>query len=386
MALSGTAVPEVIAGRIPILDITDYLRGKPRALETLAEQLAWALENVGFYFLKAPPGEAFNGTLPRLMEMNRQVHRLPRAKLEGIGVAKDRQGLGYSFGQEGLPEEGDEDYQAVRSRVQTGKGRAYDQQAYVSQGSFRTLSLTNGHGRRFVDQGHICPEESDVPGFRETAATYFAEMSQTIGTVLLPVYAKALRMPEEEGASSFREAFFQEPGQILNLNYYPPRPVEKQDWNGINSHADVSFLTVVAQDGLPGLLIMLPDGEWVPVPPVPEHSVLVNTGEFLRRFTNNRWRNPVHKVIPPADAHRHSIAFFFNMDKRVPVAPFPQFCTPEAPALYDPVTFVSFYGSGETPFTVGAREMEKRRGKASTAPPGFAERVSPMTPSNSAKL
>ena len=32
-------------------------------------------------------------------------------------------------------------------------------------------------------------------------------------------------------------------------------------------HADNDFLTILAQDGIPGLQVMLGSGEWVRVPP-----------------------------------------------------------------------------------------------------------------------
>src|SRR5260370_26459677 len=37
---------------IPILDLAPYLAGRPAALEELAVQLRYALQKVGFYFIK----------------------------------------------------------------------------------------------------------------------------------------------------------------------------------------------------------------------------------------------------------------------------------------------------------------------------------------------
>ena len=49
------------------------------------------------------------------------------------------------------------------------------------------------------------------------------------------------------------------------MNYYPAAPKGEEDWNGFGMHADLDFLTVVAHDSAPGLQIMLPNGDWVPV-------------------------------------------------------------------------------------------------------------------------
>src|SRR6266478_7024104 len=37
---------------IPMLDLTSYLTGRPGALEELTHQLRYALETIGFYFIK----------------------------------------------------------------------------------------------------------------------------------------------------------------------------------------------------------------------------------------------------------------------------------------------------------------------------------------------
>jgi isopenicillin N synthase-like dioxygenase len=43
--------PHLIADAIPLLDVSAYLAGERATLETLAGELRWAFENVGFYYL-----------------------------------------------------------------------------------------------------------------------------------------------------------------------------------------------------------------------------------------------------------------------------------------------------------------------------------------------
>lgn len=105
---------------------------------------------------------------------------------------------------------------------------------------------------------------------------------------------------------------------------------------------------------------MLPDGAWVQAPAIPG-CFLVNTGEFLKRLTNGAWLNTVHKVVPPVERDRYSVVFFLAQDKKFQMAPLPQFCSPTNPPRYEPFTYQSFYVSGETPYTVGARELGSRR-------------------------
>src|SRR3546814_4738718 len=57
----------------------------------------------------------------------------------------------------------------------------------------------------------------------------------------------------------------------------------------------------------PGLEIMLPDGRWVAQPTVPG-AFLVNAGQILKRWTNNRFRATPHRVISPKSGEaRYSI-------------------------------------------------------------------------------
>ena len=65
---------------------------------------------------------------------------------------------------------------------------------------------------------------------------------------------------------------------------------------------------------MPGLEIVAPDGDWTPV--VPEEGLfLVNLGDLLAEWTNDRWRSTLHRVVPPAGdgpARRRSAAFFHD--------------------------------------------------------------------------
>lgn len=342
---------------VPTLDFTDFFNGKPGAVEELSRQLNESSENVGFYFLKGAPEELVRGLLPRVFEMNRRLHKLPEEKLRAIDQDHDRQKLGYTFS-DGGSKEGDS-YAALE-----GITPGFDHSKGVAQGTYRLLSMSTGHGRSLADQRpNIFPAESDLPGGFEVTEEFFAAM-RALSFSILPVYADALGMPEQDLLARFTDA-----NVNLKFQYYPPRPLEKPDWNAIPAHCDVSFFTMVAQDGddptQPGLQIMLPHGDWAGVS-CPADCILVNTGEFLTRLTNGRWRNAVHKVIPPPDRDRYALVLFFAQDKRVEMAPLPKFLSGPA-TNFQPFSYHSVMTSGETPFTVGLRELRKvREGVAGT--------------------
>src|SRR4051812_45012342 len=81
----------MVGGRLPVLDAAPFLRGEPGALEALAAELRFALENVGFYLLAGHGIE--DGLIERTYAAAKRFHGQPlEAKLK---VRIDEHNLGY---------------------------------------------------------------------------------------------------------------------------------------------------------------------------------------------------------------------------------------------------------------------------------------------------
>lgn len=108
------------------------------------------------------------------------------------------------------------------------------------------------------------------------------------------------------------------------------------------AHADYGTLTLLRQDDAPGgLQVVGVDGEWHDVPALPG-AYVVNVGDALARWTNDRWRSTVHRVVvPPADAvgstDRFSLAFFHNANWDAPLTCVPTCVPPGEKPRYEPV-------------------------------------------------
>src|SRR5690606_35214903 len=77
----------------------------------------------------------------------------------------------------------------------------------------------------------------------------------------------------------------------------PPEPGQLR----AGAHTDYGTLTLLRQDDAPGgLEVRGTDGRWHAVPAV-DGAFVVNVGDALERWSNDRWRSTLHRVVvPPA--------------------------------------------------------------------------------------
>jgi isopenicillin N synthase-like dioxygenase len=183
---------------------------------------------------------------------------------------------------------------------------------------------------------NVWPTEAESIRARLTA--YFDAVADLAST-LTRIFAAALDMPEE-----FFVERCQHPTEVLRIIRYErqpgsPDPVEGQQ--RVGAHTDYGIVTVLYADPVAGLQIVGPDGDWWPVMPA-EDGFVVNIGDLLAQWTNDRWRSTIHRVTPPpvgteGPALRRSAAFFLDGDYDTLVECLPSCCSTEEPARYPPV-------------------------------------------------
>jgi isopenicillin N synthase-like dioxygenase len=130
--------------------------------------------------------------------------------------------------------------------------------------------------------------------FRQVVGAYVAE-SFALGQMLMRISALALGL--EEG---FFGPYYDRMMHNLRLAYYPDQPAPPLPGQFRNGpHTDFTGFTILRQDSAPGgLQVLSPDKEWVDVPPVPG-TLVINAGDLLQRWTNDRWRSNLHRVVNP---------------------------------------------------------------------------------------
>jgi isopenicillin N synthase-like dioxygenase len=73
-------------------------------------------------------------------------------------------------------------------------------------------------------------------------------------------------------------------------------------------------LTILRLDAEPGLQVIGSEGEWVDVE-APDGALVVNLGDLMQRWTNDRWRSTMHRVVVRDGRHdrrRLTMPFFHN--------------------------------------------------------------------------
>ena len=173
--------------------------------------------------------------------------------------------------------------------------------------------------------------------FRAAWSAYYEEMEKLAATIMC-IFALALELPE----NFFADKIDQHTSAMRALNYpdlsAPPAPYQLR----AGEHSDYGSLTILLTEPAPGgLEIFTTHGTWLEVP-VLEGSLIINIGDLMARWTNDRWVSTLHRVpCPPADlpgtTRRQSIAFFHQPNWDAEISCIPTCLGIEGKAKYEPV-------------------------------------------------
>lgn len=109
------------------------------------------------------------------------------------------------------------------------------------------------------------------------------------------------------------------------------------------AHTDYGVITILKVEDAPGgLQVKTRSGQWVDVPTV-AGGLVVNIGDLMMTWTNDRWLSNMHRVVnPPRDAHgstrRQSLVYFVNCNPDATVECLPTCRTHDNPPRHPPVT------------------------------------------------
>ncbi len=305
-----TSVVDAMVDDIPVVDVGDYFHtGDADELERLGATVRHVGEKVGFHFLTGHGiGEdmfaAMFAQAAAFLNANEETKRAIEIDHPDAAVA----GIGY------LP---------LRARRLPTRDRGNLNEAVL---------FKRDRSHRF--EHNMWPDEAVVPDFRTTVSRYAAEIER-VALGLLPVYARALDLPADWFDSGFTDPFF----RLRMTRYARTNTAEPQDF-GIAPHVDTTFFTLLAQSS-PGLVIFSEaKKQWLRAPVVPG-ALVVNTGELLKQWSNDRFVSVKHFVPPNTGVvDRYSVPFFFNATADHPMACLPTCTSADNPPRYPTVSYL----------------------------------------------
>jgi isopenicillin N synthase-like dioxygenase len=153
----------------------------------------------------------------------------------------------------------------------------------------------------------------------------WAELMSKVGMEAAPGH----RGLTQTAGGLLRRAVPGTPAWMGKLVHYVGGVVEAAGDQGVGSHADYGFVTLLLQDDIGGLEVLPPGAtEWAPVEPIPG-ALVVNLGEMLEVATEGYLVATIHRVqAPPPGVDRYSVPFFWSPRLDAVIDPVP--CRPNS--------------------------------------------------------
>ena len=304
------------AEEIPVIDIGALLAGEPDALAKLQAPMRHALEDIGFYFIVGHglPQSLIDGAFAAA----KAFHDQPEDRK--LALRLNEHNIGY------MPFKGST---TRHSQLNANNKPNLVEAFFVKREGSPDMPPDP---RPFRGQNRWPP---GLPGFKEPVLAYCDAMER-LATSLLPLYATALGLQADYFAQAFTDPMF-----TLRMSHYPRQDVVEDNEFGLAPHSDTSFMTLLAQTDVPGLSVRLPNGRWLDAPALPG-SFLVNGGDLLRRWTNERFLATPHRVINRSGQERYAIPFFFDCNYDWPMQCIPSCVAPGAEPLHKPITYAEY--------------------------------------------
>ncbi len=314
---------------IPTLDLAPLFGGPGAARDAADAALIAAATGPGFMLATGVPGDALAPeTRRRLLALfdlpETELRKLWRRKFD---PSRPNVYRGYYPAQPGMP--------SYKDGVDLGPDVARPEAADPSD------PLT---------EPTPTPPEDALPGWRAAVAAYYEAM-EAVGDALLRGFARGFGLPERRFAEKFTNGI-----STFRLIRYPvrdaasfggeappPGPDGRYQLGG--EHVDSGFITLLAQDGVPGLESQTRDGAWILVPPI-EGALTVNFGKLLALWTGGRVRATVHRVMGHG-VERFSIPFFLEPAVDAEIAPIPEL----GGDPFEPFLFGDYVWATTTQFT-----------------------------------
>ena len=313
--------PSAGTSGVPIIDITGYFDGTPEDRRRLADTFDAACRTSGF--LVVTGHRVPDDLVQRMVSTSRAFFDLPDEQKQAY-MTDRMHNRGYFRVGDITVSYDDRKYSPDYRDMYFSSRSAIDaSDPYYSTPLAKKIFTQN-----------VWPDE--VPGFERAWVDYYEAMGE-LGRALHHLFALALDLPE-----TYFDGMFDKHMSTMSVNNYPDQPIAPlPDQMRASPHTDYGAFTILHTEDKPGgLEVYCEDGTWQAVPIVPG-AYIINVGDLMARWTNDRWVSPLHRVVnPPRDksegSRRQSVVFFFHPNYDATVACLPS-CETGGKAKYEPI-------------------------------------------------
>ncbi|RKP58720.1 isopenicillin N synthase family dioxygenase [Pararobbsia silviterrae] len=278
------------SNRIPIIDFSGLRSGEPRAhdpaaLARVGREIHEACTQIGFFYL-ANHGVP-QQTIDRAEHAARTFFAFPADTKSRVAVNARHRGF-HAIG-------GATMYQAKRPDFK----------------EFFGIGLELPEDDPDVRAGQALRGPNNWPDFMpelQPALYDYYEAIGACGADLLRAIACGLGLAPDFFAPRYTKRM-----QRTQMVYYPPQPpMSDADQFGVAPHTDYGCITLLWQDTVGGLQVReIANDTWIDAPSMPG-TFVVNVGDLLARWSNDRYRSTLHRVINRSGRERYSIATFYD--------------------------------------------------------------------------
>ena len=295
---------------IPSVDLAEFLSGDEKRKNAFVQSLGKAYEEVGFVAVKNH-GVA-DELIADLYRYVQEFFSLPLDKKKHYEIAGLAGQRGYtSFGKEHAKGSDAPDLKEFFQYGQTPRDN-YKEEEYPPN----------------VNVNEIAP-------FHKTFADAYRAFEKS-GTALLQAIALYLNLEEH-----YFDDYVYNGNSILRAIHYPPITHEPKSAIRAEQHEDINLITLLVGASADGLQILTKQNEWVGVTSLPD-QIVVNVGDMLQRFTNNKLCSTTHRVVNPArelwHTSRFSIPFFLHPKSSMSLRCLDTCINDAHPKVYDDAT------------------------------------------------
>ena len=270
---------------IPSVNLSDFISDDLSLKQDFVNKLGKAYQEIGFvalkgHFLKDSDIKNIYKYIKKFFDLPKNI----KCKYELKGFAGQR---GYtSFGKEHAKGKKHGDLKEFWHF-----GQYLDESEYLKFGYPKNLTV------------------NELPEFNKIGKKVYKSLEKTSIYVLRAI-SLFLGLKEDHF-----DKFVEKGNSILRPIHYPPIKTKPSGAERAAAHGDINLITLLMGAHGKGLQVLTNKGEWIDAI-AEKDEIIINVGDMLSRYTNNKLKSTIHKVINPPKhlwkKSRYSIPFFLH--------------------------------------------------------------------------